>query len=55
MLEFGEELSEDEVNEMINEADFNEDGKVDFEEFLCIMYEECGDESDGEPMDGGRD
>ena len=36
MTELGENPTDEEVQEMIKEADLNKDGLVDFEEF-CIM------------------
>ena len=32
-----EKVNEQQVNEMIREVDANNDGQVDFEEFICLM------------------
>uniref|UniRef100_A0A8D0G5Q7 Calglandulin n=1 Tax=Sphenodon punctatus TaxID=8508 RepID=A0A8D0G5Q7_SPHPU len=37
MTKLGEKLSEEEVNEMIKEADVDGDGQVNYEEFLRVM------------------
>ena len=37
MENFGEQLSDDDVEEMIREADVDGDGRVDFEEFHTLM------------------
>ena len=39
--DLGEELTEEQVQEMIDEADLNEDGDVDEEEFLKMLKREC--------------
>lgn len=35
--QLGEEITDDEVKEMIDEADLNKDGEVDDSEFLNLM------------------
>lgn len=37
MASLGEKLSDDEVNEMIKEADIDGDGEINFEEFKRMM------------------
>ncbi|XP_065655592.1 calmodulin-A isoform X2 [Hydra vulgaris] len=37
MLKFGEDLTEEEIAEMIVEADFNGDGNIDYQEFVKMM------------------
>ena len=37
MLRIGEALTDEELDEMIREADLNGDGFIDFEEFYDIM------------------
>lgn len=37
MLNLGEKLTQEEVNEMIREADINGDGQINYEEFINIM------------------
>ncbi|GFO45989.1 calmodulin [Plakobranchus ocellatus] len=48
----GEELSEDQIDDMIAEVDIDGDGKINFEEFIACMRsdeeEEDGDESETE-------
>jgi calmodulin len=37
MINLGEKLTDEEVNQMIQEADINGDGQVDYEEFVKMM------------------
>ena len=37
MTDLGEKLTEEEVDQMIGEADINGDGRVDYEEFVTMM------------------
>ena len=37
MISLGENPTMEKIEELIKEIDFNSDGKVDFEEFICIM------------------
>ena len=37
MQNLGEKLTDDEINEMISEADADGDGHVDYEEFVKMM------------------
>lgn len=39
MTNLGEKLTDEEVDEMIKEADFNDDGQVNYEEFVRMMTE----------------
>lgn len=36
-LDLGEEITDDEIKEMIEEADLNKDGEVDDSEFMNLM------------------
>ena len=40
MEELGEALSEEELQEMINVASMETDGKVNFEEFTKVLYQQ---------------
>ncbi|CAH1801598.1 unnamed protein product [Owenia fusiformis] len=48
----GEDLTEEEIDEMIAEVDIDGDGRIDFEEFIACMCEEK--ESDDEDEDGSN-
>jgi Ca2+-binding EF-hand superfamily protein len=37
MINLGEKLTDEEVNQMIRQADINGDGQVDYEEFVKMM------------------
>ena len=37
MTSLGEKLSDDEADEMIREADLNNDGQIDYQEFVKMM------------------
>ena len=37
MTNLGEKLTDEEVNEMIREADIDGDGQVNYEEFVAMM------------------
>ena len=37
MMQFGEKFSGEEVEELIKEADINNDGKIDYEEFSKMI------------------
>ena len=43
MTNLGEDLTEEEVDEMIREADLDCDGQINYEEFLSVMNAECND------------
>ena len=40
MMNFGEQFTDEEVEEMIAEADTNNDGKIDYEEFSKMILNE---------------
>ena len=42
MMHFGEQFTDEEVQEMIAEADTNHDGKIDYEEFSKMILQEIG-------------
>lgn len=42
MMHFGEQFTDEEVEEMIAEADKNNDGKLDYEEFTKMILNEIG-------------
>ena len=53
MMHFGEKFTDDEVEEMIAEADANNDGQIDYTEFSQMILKEidtaennCGTDSD---------
>ena len=40
MMHFGEQFTDDEVEEMISEADSNDDGRIDYNEFSHMILKE---------------
>ena len=40
MMHFGEQFTDEEVEEMIAEADTDKDGKIDYEEFSKMIINE---------------
>ena len=40
MMHFGEKFTDEEVEEMIAEADTNNDGKIEYEEFSKMLLQE---------------
>ena len=40
MMQFGDRFTDEEVEELIKEADINKDGKIDYEEFSKIIMDE---------------
>ena len=40
MLNFGERFSEDEIEEMVKQADTDDDGSIDFSEFVYMITHE---------------
>ncbi|KAK8719179.1 hypothetical protein OTU49_014194 [Cherax quadricarinatus] len=42
----GEDLSEEEIEDMIREVDIDGDGRIDFEEFVKALGENDGDDED---------
>ena len=40
MMHFGEQFADDEVEEMISEADSNDDGRIDYNEFSQMILKE---------------
>ena len=51
MMHFGEKFTDDEVEEMIAEADANNDGKIDYTEFSQMILKEI-DNSKPPPCSG---
>lgn len=49
----GEELTEEEIDEMIAEVDIDGDGRIDFEEFITCMRSD--DEDEGDETDDGTE
>ena len=45
MMHFGERFTDDEVEEMISEADSNNDGKIDYAEFSHMILKELNMEA----------
>ena len=39
-MQFGDHFTDEEVEELIKEADVNKDGKIDYEEFSKIILDE---------------
>ena len=37
MISMGQNPTDDEINEMMREVDLNQDGKIDFDEFMILM------------------
>ena len=42
MMHFGEQFTDEEVEEMIAEADTNNDGQIDYQEFSKMILDEIG-------------
>ena len=40
MMHFGEQFTDEEVEEMISEADSNDDGRIDYNEFSQMILKE---------------
>ena len=40
MMHFGEQFTDEEVEEMISEADSNDDGRIDYHEFSQMILKE---------------
>ena len=51
----GEELSDQELNEMIAEADKTSDGKISFQEFYKVMKKNCNDPMNEFDSDDDKD
>jgi len=49
MMHFGEKFTDDEVEEMIAEADSNRDGKIDYAEFSQMILKEINPDSSIKP------
>ena len=47
MMHFGEKFTDDEVEEMIAEADANNDGQIDYTEFSQMILKEIDIENGG--------
>ena len=43
MISMGQNPTEEEINEMMREVDLNQDGKIDFEEFMILMTKSSPD------------
>ena len=43
MFSMGQSPTEDEINEMMREVDLNQDGKIDFDEFMILMTKNSPD------------
>ena len=40
MMQFGDQFTDEEVEKLIKEADINNDGKIDYEEFSKLIMDE---------------
>jgi hypothetical protein len=52
-MELGESIPDDELREMVDEADRDQDGFVVFEDFYRIMKKPSDDDVSGGPWGGG--
>ena len=43
MVSMGQNPTEEEINEMVREVDLNQDGKIDFDEFMILMTKSSPD------------
>ena len=43
MVSMGQNPTEDEINDMMREVDLNQDGKIDFDEFMALMVKNSSD------------
>ena len=43
MVSMGQNSTDDEINEMMREVDLNQDGKIDFDEFMILMTKSSPD------------
>ena len=43
MFSMGQNPTDDEINEMMREVDLNQDGKIDFDEFITLMMKSSPD------------
>ena len=43
MVSMGQNPTDDEINEMMREVDLNQDGKIDFDEFMILMTKNSPD------------
>lgn len=48
MMHFGEQFTDEEVEEMISDADSNNDGKIDYTEFSQMILKEIDAENEAE-------
>ena len=43
MVSMGQNPTDDEINEMMREVNLNQDGKIDFDEFMILMIKNSPD------------
>ena len=53
MMHFGEKFTDDEVEEMIAEADANNDGQIDYTEFSQMILKEIDTAENNQGTSGG--
>ena len=50
MVSMGQSPTDDEINEMMREVDLNQDGKIDFDEFMILMTKSSPDTQNEEEV-----